>query len=337
MSDDQVDDAGFQANLDRLHDQFEEEGNSDNNINDLSNNEPLPYVPQQTQNNNSPLPEDGAMLVHAVAVAAEDDDDDDDDDDIYAAAEAAAASLEEPSSEPESRRDLSESTDVAALQSELAKKQAEVDALKKALKSRDRQLQHQASQRSTTLLIGEAVLAHNNSINSNLQSLSTITADIVDPNKITNLEDRWKARFQQLVSFKLKYGHCNVPKSFDDSLHAWVRKQRVNKQVHDQTQGKRGLSDTKLHSLQALDFEWIVGHMPKDDQWQQNYQKLVLLNQEQGHLETTLDKGLNKWMQNQRSRRKLLEQQGVGKAKGMTWERVQKLDAVGFKWDTKKM
>ncbi|GKY95973.1 hypothetical protein MPSEU_000557800 [Mayamaea pseudoterrestris] len=339
---DQGDDGFGQQTLEHLH----------NDTYDAAAHEPLPYAPQHESDASLLLP----PQQHDDLLIADDQQDDDDDassprptdshlespEELYAEATAAveaaaAASLENPHVEDivlptASGGNAAPPMDINSLQSALASKEAEVEALKKALKRRDRQLIRQASQQSTSAIIGEAVLKHAKGEDANNSNL--ISA--IDPNKISNLEQRWKARFQQLVCFKLKHGHSNVPKSFDASLHAWVRKQRVNKQLRDKTQGDRGLSVHQVEALDALDFDWYVGYRSLDDQWDLNYQKVLMLSHAQGHLETTSDKSLNKWMQNQRARRKLLEQKGAGKAKGMTWERVHKLDAINFRWETRK-
>jgi hypothetical protein len=184
-----------------------------------------------------------------------------------------------------------------------------------------------------------------------------------------------QARFQQLVRFKLQYGHCNVSKTDDMQLHSWVRKQRTNKQVcdcyvmldwlvgclsfstvisvscrllllstmqvRDRTNGTKGLTREQFESLESIGFQWIVGigkrPYVKDDQWQSNYEKLMQYRNLHGHVPVSipLDKPLTKWMQNQRSRKKLLQEYGPAKSKGMTWDRVQRLDALGFKWGSK--
>jgi hypothetical protein len=167
-----------------------------------------------------------------------------------------------------------------------------------------------------------------NQASNNLVAGGSVKAE--DPINIRNLEERWKARFQQLVRYKLRHGHCNVTKKQDAQLHAWIRKQRVNKQQYDQT-GK-GMKLAHVQALDELQFDWHVGHQSRDDLWETNYKALLKSAQEIGTVERSADKKLNKWIENQRSRRKLLEQKGPGKAKGMTWERVQKLDAIGFRW-----
>lgn len=97
----------------------------------------------------------------------------------------------------------------------------------------------------------------------------------------------------------------------------------------------------QVDALESIGFEWVVGvgkrpHI-RDDQWQANFEKLMQYRNEYGSLPISIpaDKALTKWMQNQRARKKLLQELGPSKAKGMTWERVQKLELLGFKWTSK--
>lgn len=147
--------------------------------------------------------------------------------------------------------------------------------------------------------------------------------------EIKSKQDRWKARYQQLVRYRMKHGNCDVPLSKNKSLHAWVRKQRIDKANMDQM---------FIDALDAICFSWFIGRCTKDDVWEQNYQALVLFQSANGHCRVpkSHSKQLNKWVENQRARRKLLETRGPGKAKGMTMERVEKLDAIGFVWTANK-
>lgn len=153
-------------------------------------------------------------------------------------------------------------------------------------------------------------------------------------------DERWKGRFQQLVAYKLEFGDCNVPKSYkkDKSLHAWVRSQRDAKKMLDQDMKRPGrdrMTQERLEALNSIGFQWVVGHQPKDGQWEGMFQQLIEYKQQYGHTQvpTSHPGKLGKWVLNQRSRRRLLEKNGEGKAKGMTWARVEKLDAVDFVWE----
>ncbi|GKY93000.1 hypothetical protein MPSEU_000268500 [Mayamaea pseudoterrestris] len=218
--------------------------------------------------------------------------------------------------------------DPLSLAKALEAKDKEIKALKRALHKAQRKPQH--VRESTASMIGQAVLSITNK--------AEPEADQVDPNTIKNLQERWRARFSQLVRYKLKHGHANVPKSYHDApLHAWVRKQRINKQLRDRTNGVKGLSDDQVNALNSIGFAWVIGHQPRDDLWQSNYERLVQMYAAHGYIPTHCnDKSLTKWMQNQRARRKLLDTLGEGKARGMSYERVQKLDAIGFTWDARK-
>jgi hypothetical protein len=65
------------------------------------------------------------------------------------------------------------------------------------------------------------------------------------------------------------------------------------------------------------------------------FQALIEFKQQYGHTQvpTSHPGKLGKWVLNQRARRRLLEKLGEGKAKGMTWARVEKLDAIDFVWE----
>ncbi|GKY92996.1 hypothetical protein MPSEU_000268100 [Mayamaea pseudoterrestris] len=218
------------------------------------------------------------------------------------------------------------------LKKQLAQREREIQSLRQQLvKTTATHAGQQpfAVTNSTATLVGDAVLA-----------FASSSEKPVNPNDVKNLQERWKARFQQLIRYKLQHGHASPSKADDGPLHAWVRKQRTNKQLRDRTHGEKGLSDDQVNALNSIGFEWIVGvgkrpHV-KHDQWQANYDKLMQYRTDHGCIPNCCnDKALNKWMQNQRARKKLLQDHGPTKAKGMTWERVQRLELLGFKWSTK--
>jgi hypothetical protein len=232
---------------------------------------------------------------------------------------------------PQASAPLLNLDDPAALAKVLQDKDKEIKALRRALNKAQRKNPPPAPRDTTASMIGEAVL-------SITKTKNEPEAEQMDPTKIKNLQERWKARFQQLVRYKLTNGHSNVPKSYHDApLHAWVRKQRINKQIRDRTGGIKGLNDEQVEALNSIGFAWVIGHQPRDDLWNSNFERLVQLYAVHGYIPTHCnDKSLTKWMQNQRARRKLLEAHGEGKARGMSWERVQKLDSIGFTWDARK-
>lgn len=66
----------------------------------------------------------------------------------------------------------------------------------------------------------------------------------------------WKKRFEELIDFKKKYGHCNVPRNFlhNKALGEWVYSQRRANRTHA-CEGSY-LSDTRKEALQNIGFKW---------------------------------------------------------------------------------
>jgi len=151
-------------------------------------------------------------------------------------------------------------------------------------------------------------------------------------------DEVWKARYNELVAYKLQNGDTNVPtKNYkpNPQLAHWVHTQRTRRRAWDA--GKAGAGDLTQERIDALDsigFQWNPGRRVNDDLWEQRFNELCEFKRENGHTNVpekyAPNKSLGKWVSNQRHRRKLLD--AGKKAKGMTRARVEKLDAVGFEW-----
>jgi hypothetical protein len=68
----------------------------------------------------------------------------------------------------------------------------------------------------------------------------------------------WEERFGELLKFKKRFGHCNVPSRWQKNLKLgrWVSMQREFRQA-----GK--LSDERIHRLEELGFEWNRKSAPR--------------------------------------------------------------------------
>ncbi len=136
---------------------------------------------------------------------------------------------------------------------------------------------------------------------------------------ISRVSSVWDFRFGQLVVFKRKYGHCNVPVGFKKypSLVHWVRTQRKN-------QRKGALEQGKVEKLNAINFAWDV----HDDLWAQRFEKLVNFKKKHGHCNVPdnckENPSLGRWVHRCRMNYKkgLLEQ-----------DKKNKLNAINFTWD----
>ena len=133
------------------------------------------------------------------------------------------------------------------------------------------------------------------------------------------LEAFWEDRFQDLVAFKAREGHSNVPQSYSQNpqLGVWLSRQRRDK--------KRGtLSRERIKRLEALGLTWD----PRDASWEERFQALAAFKQRFKHCKVPRDYAgdpeLSRWLLKQRQR----------KAKGaLSPDRVQRLEALGVVWE----
>jgi superfamily II DNA or RNA helicase len=142
----------------------------------------------------------------------------------------------------------------------------------------------------------------------------SITATCIDA-----LGETWFERYGELLAYKEKFGHCDVPKRSmgkDKKLANWIVQQRVSK--NDGT-----LSGEKIDLLDRLGFKWH----PYGHRWRTNYLALIDFKQRFGHCrvpqEWKENRKLATWVCSQRVRRKAGELQS---------DRIEALDKLGFDW-----
>ena len=126
----------------------------------------------------------------------------------------------------------------------------------------------------------------------------------------------WDECLNKLTKYKAEHGHCNVPQK-QGSLGNWVREQR-------RTHKKGKLSEERVQKLDALGFVWDP--LSTQPTWDERLGELMNFNAKHGHCNVPQgQKPLGTWVDNQRTAYK------KGKLSG---ERVQKLDALGFVWNS---
>lgn len=75
----------------------------------------------------------------------------------------------------------------------------------------------------------------------------------------TPIREAWGRRYQELVAFKERHGHCNVPELWDENpaLGRWVALQRVCYR-NLQAETKPDLTLDRVEALEDIGFEWSV-------------------------------------------------------------------------------
>jgi len=128
----------------------------------------------------------------------------------------------------------------------------------------------------------------------------------------------WQQRYEELVAFKAKFGHCDVRNTGQvnewQSLGYWVNTMRTRYQ-------KGKLEEDKISQLEQLNFKWRV----LEANWQASYEQLKAYYLENGHCQINTKSrdftSLGYWVRNQRRNREKLSQ-----------EKKDLLNALNFDW-----
>ena len=136
-------------------------------------------------------------------------------------------------------------------------------------------------------------------------------------------EQSWERHFHQLVEFHQTHGHFEIPKQSPTAgLHDWVRNQR-------QLQRSGQLSVNRRQRLEALGFAWLNPRGLSEQAWNGNFARLMEYHQTHGHFRVPDQmpgtSGLRRWIGVQRVLHRLHR---------LRPDRQQRLEAVGFIWET---
>lgn len=145
----------------------------------------------------------------------------------------------------------------------------------------------------------------------------------------------WPTRFDELVEFKKKHGHCNVPYTYEPNtaLGLWVVYQRH--QYRRRYENKTSyITPERIEALNEIGFEWNLSNK-FNKQWEERYDELVEFKKRYGHCNVSRDHHndvLGRWVSYQRSQySKKLE----GKPSYISEDRIEALNKVGFQWKVK--
>ena len=137
--------------------------------------------------------------------------------------------------------------------------------------------------------------------------------------------DRWELRFRELKEFKEEHGHCDVPQKHPGGLGIWANNQRRGGK-----EGSQRCNAERSQKLEELGFQWGIAGK-NSDQWELKFRELKEFKEAHGHCDAPRNYpgGLGIWVNNQRRRNKDGSQRPNA-------EQAQKLEELGFRWDTVK-
>jgi len=134
---------------------------------------------------------------------------------------------------------------------------------------------------------------------------------------------------QKLREYKKKHGDCLVPRTYEDqSLVMFVCNQR-NQYRRLLKNRQNSVTDERLQQLKEVGFVFRV-----ESPWDDYYERLCQFRDVHGHANVPVnhtDTSLASFVYQQRNLYRLLKQ---GKKKTMTPEKIEKLERIGFAWNT---
>lgn len=164
------------------------------------------------------------------------------------------------------------------------------------------------------------------------------TTTLATPDKPNRQHEKWNAKFEELVAYKRKYGHCNVPARDPDhkALATFVVDQRT---MHRKLRegAPTSIFPERIRRLNSLGFEWTVAKTKSLD-FPTRIEQLQVYKDKHGHCNVPQKcsefTGLGNFVLEQRRRYKLFLS---GSKTSMNQERVDTLNAMGFEWTLRNM
>jgi hypothetical protein len=146
--------------------------------------------------------------------------------------------------------------------------------------------------------------------------------------------ENWTEKFEELLDFRLKNGHCLVPNAFKQNppMAEWVKRQRYQYKIRNE--GKHStMSDDRITALEKLGFVWNS----HDAVWEERLKELkafkAIFNDCNVPSNYAPNPQLAIWVKRQRRQYKFFTK---GDSTTMTPYRIDRLNELGFAWDGRK-
>jgi SOS response regulatory protein OraA/RecX len=146
-------------------------------------------------------------------------------------------------------------------------------------------------------------------------------------------------RFNDLMAFKSKYGHCDVSQRGENaSLGQWCIVLRVSyKKIQNNKKPENKLSDGQIQRLIDTGFNWSLVRKV-GSAFDERFNDLMTFKAKYGHCDVSQrggDASLGKWCSQLRSSYKKMENKKKPHTK-LSDEQIQRLNDAGFKWSLQK-
>jgi hypothetical protein len=150
--------------------------------------------------------------------------------------------------------------------------------------------------------------------------------------------EQWSEKFEDLMQFRNKQGHCCVPHAFQEnpSLARWVKRQRYQYKLFISGDPASTLTQERIDVLERIGFVWD-SHSAA---WETRYAELADFLRMNGHTNVPSryeNSQLATWVKCQRRQYKMRKEIGLSidqkKKTLLSDARIQRLEALGFEWE----
>jgi len=134
---------------------------------------------------------------------------------------------------------------------------------------------------------------------------------------------QWERRFLELLSYKQKHGHCNVPIDYRENMELgrWVGTQRMQ---------RHAMSPDRRRRLGEIGFVWKKFEMSPRHDWDYRFQELLAFREKHGHTNVP-----QRWPENRTLAFWVSRQRARDKPK-LTPAQLQRLNRIGFAWSVRE-
>jgi hypothetical protein len=160
--------------------------------------------------------------------------------------------------------------------------------------------------------------------------------------EITSIK-RFDERFNDLMAFKAKYGHCYVSQHGEDaSLGQWCNIVRGSyKKMQNNQKPRTKLSDEKIQRLNDAGFKWCLhqGELMSKNRFDKRFDDLMAFKAKYGHCDVSKrgeNASLGLWCNTVRRSYKKIQNNQKPITK-LSDEQIQRLSDAGFKWSLRKV
>ena len=143
---------------------------------------------------------------------------------------------------------------------------------------------------------------------------------------------KWDAKYRELVHYKERYGHCNVPHNDQNkALARWVSTQRRDFKKYMAQRESNSNMTNRFTALKKIGFIFD----PNDAKWRRKFEELKKFRLDHGHCIVPMDNSpLANWVSQQRRQYRKVEE-GKLEKNNISLERIKELNIIGFVWNAR--